>query len=145
MKIWTITTSQADDETRTEIHTNEADAVAHHARIVAASWQSWFGEDKPMPDDTNEAWGILTCQPGFFDTVDLFVHEVEIPHAPASQTTRDLVRRADALEACQKVADEAKSYGIPQMAMGAHACRDAIRAMTADPAADDSSTAAGGR
>lgn len=43
------------------------------------------------------------------------------------QTTRtyeDGVR--DAAACCRTVADEAKSYGIPQMTMGAHTCRDAI-------------------
>ena len=50
--------------------------------------------------------------------------------------TDDLISRADAKAACQKVADEAKGYGIPQMAMGAHTCRDAIIAL---PAADLSS------
>ena len=43
----------------------------------------------------------------------------------------DLIRRGDAVAECQKVADEAKSYGIPQMSMGAHSCRDAIRAIPA--------------
>ena len=50
--------------------------------------------------------------------------------------TDDLISRADAKAACQKVADEAKGYGIPQMTMGAHTCRDAILAL---PAADLSS------
>lgn len=43
----------------------------------------------------------------------------------------DMISRADALAECQKVADEAKSYGIPQMSLGAHTCRDAIRALPA--------------
>lgn len=34
----------------------------------------------------------------------------------------------EAMRKCQKVADEAKSYGIPQMTMGANTCRDAILA-----------------
>lgn len=59
MKIWTITTSQADDGTRTEIHTSHAEARAHYARIVAGSWQVWFGDDELMPDDTAAAWCIL--------------------------------------------------------------------------------------
>lgn len=50
--------------------------------------------------------------------------------------TDDLISRAAAKVACQKVADEAKGYGIPQMAMSAHTCRDAILAL---PAADLSS------
>ncbi len=43
----------------------------------------------------------------------------------------DLISRHAALAACQKVADEAKAYGIPQMTMGAHTCRDAIRELPA--------------
>ena len=43
----------------------------------------------------------------------------------------DLIRRGDAMKACHAVADEAKSYGIPQMTLGAHTCRDAIRALPA--------------
>jgi len=45
--------------------------------------------------------------------------------------TDDLISRADALAECQKVADDAKSYGIPQMSMGDHTYRDAIRALPA--------------
>lgn len=38
----------------------------------------------------------------------------------------ELISRKAALDACQAVADEAKRYGIPQMTLGAHTCRDAI-------------------
>lgn len=58
----------------------------------------------------------------------------------------DLIQRGDALAECQKVADEAKSYGIPQMSMGAHSCRDAIRAIPAvHPVASDPQDATLGR
>lgn len=44
----------------------------------------------------------------------------------------DLIRRGDAKAACQTVADEAKSYRILQMTMGANTCRDAINDLPAD-------------
>lgn len=44
--------------------------------------------------------------------------------------------REAAIAACKKVADEAKSYGIPQMAMGANTCYDAIRAIPIAPSPD---------
>ena len=43
--------------------------------------------------------------------------------------------REAAMVECQRIADEAKGYGITQMAMGANACRDAIRALPLPPAA----------
>lgn len=77
MKIWTITTDQDGEGTATAVHTTEADARAHYARIVAASWESWFGDDAdPMPDDTETAWRILTEQSGFWDTVTLAEHDI---------------------------------------------------------------------
>jgi hypothetical protein len=79
MKIWTITTSQADDGTATAVYLREADAIAHRARIVAASWASWFGRDAaPLPDDMAEAWGTLTNQAGFMDTLTLQEHDVDL-------------------------------------------------------------------
>ena len=47
-------------------------------------------------------------------------------------TTPEQMREA-AMDACKKVADEAKSYGIPQMTMGANTCYDAIRAIPIAP------------
>lgn len=44
----------------------------------------------------------------------------------------DLIRRGDAKAACQTVADEARSYRIPQMTMGANTCRDAINDLPTD-------------
>lgn len=79
MKIWTITTSQPDDGTATMVYTSEAEVDAHRARTIAASWQIWFGEDQPMPEDADEAWGILTDQVGFFDTVDVTEHDIYAP------------------------------------------------------------------
>jgi len=46
-------------------------------------------------------------------------------------TNDDLIRRGDAKAACQKTADEAKAYHIPQMTLGAMSCRDAIAALPA--------------
>jgi hypothetical protein len=49
----------------------------------------------------------------------------------------DLIRRGDAKAACQGVADSAKAYSIPQMALGASACRDAMDTIpAATPALD---------
>lgn len=45
--------------------------------------------------------------------------------------TDDLISRAAALAECQKISDDAKSYSLPQMAGGANACREAIRALPA--------------
>ena len=50
-------------------------------------------------------------------------------------TTPEQMREA-AIDACKKVADEAKSYGIPQMTMGANTCYDAIRAIPIAPQSD---------
>lgn len=47
-------------------------------------------------------------------------------------TTPEQMREA-AMDACKKVADEAKSYGIPQMTMAANTCYDAIRAIPIAP------------
>lgn len=80
MKIWTVTTSQEDDGTATAVFANEADAMAQYARIVAASWEGWFGDTKgPMPEDTDEAWDILTSQVGFLDGVTVKEHDVASP------------------------------------------------------------------
>ena len=45
----------------------------------------------------------------------------------------DMIRRGDAIAKCRAMADEAKSYGMPQMAMGGYASAEAIAAI---PAAD---------
>lgn len=45
--------------------------------------------------------------------------------------TDDLISRAAALAECQKISDDAKAYSLPQMAGGANACREAIRALPA--------------
>lgn len=45
--------------------------------------------------------------------------------------TPELILRADAESACQNIADEAKAYNVPQMAMGAITCRDAIALLPA--------------
>lgn len=45
--------------------------------------------------------------------------------------TDDMISRAAALAECQKISDDAKSYSLPQMAGGANACREAIRALPA--------------
>lgn len=80
MKLFTII---ANDETgpRAAALFTQPHADAAFARMVAASWQSWKGEDVPMPDDPATAYGILTEDPGFFDTIhrdefDLTAHPV---------------------------------------------------------------------
>ena len=45
--------------------------------------------------------------------------------------TDELISRTVVLAECQRVSDEAKGYGIPQMTMGAHACQESIRALPA--------------
>lgn len=77
MKIWTITTDQDGEGTATAVHVTESAARAQFARIVAASWESWFGTNAaPMPDDTAKAWEVLTMQTGFIDTVSLAEHDI---------------------------------------------------------------------
>lgn len=95
MKIWTITTSD-DSGTATQAHTTEASARAQYARIVAASWGSWFGESAaPMPDDTAKAWEVLSDQTGFLDTVTLEEHNIADPAqtSPEAQAYRDAAKR----------------------------------------------------
>ena len=48
----------------------------------------------------------------------------------------DLISREAAFAECQRIATEAYIYGTPQFAMGANACRDAIRAIPAAPVHD---------
>ena len=75
MKIWTITTDTESDSIQTAVHVSEESAKAMFARMVAASWESWFGDDD-MPADTAEAYKELLEEPGFFDTITLQEHEV---------------------------------------------------------------------
>ena len=51
----------------------------------------------------------------------------------------DMIRRGDAIAKCRAMADEAKSYGMPQMAMGGYASAEAIAAI---PAAEAEAEAA---
>ncbi|MGN7869600.1 hypothetical protein [Paracoccus sp. 22332] len=62
--------------------------------------------------------------------------EVEARAAAAADETRMIVEqmRKAAEQTCQIVMDQAKEYGIPQMALGAKACRDGIRELKLDAA-----------
>lgn len=46
-----------------------------------------------------------------------------------------LIDKAEALAKCKAIAEEAKQYGMPQMAMGAFACAEAIAALAPTDAA----------
>jgi hypothetical protein len=48
----------------------------------------------------------------------------------------DMIDRDAAIAKCRAIADEAKSYGMPQMAMGGYASAEAIAALPAAPAED---------
>ncbi len=48
----------------------------------------------------------------------------------------DMIDRNAAIAKCRAIADEAKSYGMPQMAMGGYASAEAIAALPAAPAED---------
>ena len=133
MKIWTITTSD-DSGTATQAHTTEASARAQYARIVAASWESWFGESAaPMPDDTAKAWGVLSDQTGFLDTVTLEEHDI---------TTHPAVREAlAALELAQERLrmNDMDGEELPFI----HDCAVAVALLTdAEPPQMDEATAA---
>lgn len=61
---------------------------------------------------------------------------VEACAAKAADEARGVVEqmRQSAEQVCQIVMDQAKEYGIPQMALGAKACRDDIRDLKLDAA-----------
>lgn len=114
MKIWTITTSD-DSGTATQAHTTEASARAQYARIVAASWESWFGESAaPMPDDTAKAWEVLSDQTGFLDSLTIEEHDIADPiqASPEAQAYREAAKRQHHREGECEIDDNATvSFG----------------------------------
>lgn len=85
MKLFTII---ANDDTgpRAAAYFTQQDADSAFARMVAASWQSWKGEGVPMPDDAATAYGTLTEDPGFFDTIHR--DEFDLSYHPAVREAR---------------------------------------------------------
>lgn len=85
MKLWTITTND-DDGTRTATFFTQETADSAFARMVAASWTSWYGEDKPMPEDAEQAYDQLSGEPGFFDQIHR--DEFDLSYHPAVREAR---------------------------------------------------------
>jgi len=59
-------------------------------------------------------------------TAECDAAQAEIARLTAALATAREDGMREAMQCCQAVANEAKSYNIPQMTMGANTCRDAI-------------------
>lgn len=59
------------------VYASEDSARAHFARMVQASWASEFGDERPMPEDTMDAYHDMTCRPFFNDFLSIEECEVK--------------------------------------------------------------------
>lgn len=124
-----------------------ADLVTHYTR---GKWFIWNGgADCPVPLGTrleivggfDDTWTTVAEEGSIFWpnvaafridpptsklTAECDAAQAEIARLTAALATAREDGMREAMQCCQAVANEAKSYNIPQMTMGANTCRDAI-------------------
>ena len=77
MKLWTLTTNDADG-VNTRIFVTKEGADAAFGETVERFWREFIGADEPCPEDREDALSQLVDMVGFMDGVRLDEHELAI-------------------------------------------------------------------